>query len=118
MSRLLLLLALPLLSGCLAYPRVYWTVKKGRAAVEDGKPVGIKAAILKECETLQRDSQTTVKERSTTTDAEGNYRLPVRGVVWHTRTLSGAGCTSHIQMFVCRDFCKEADDIDINLLGK
>lgn len=115
---LLLFLSLPLASGCVAYPRVYWTTKKGQALVEDGKPVGIKAAILKECETLERETQKTVKEVSTTTDKEGRYRLPVRGVVWHTRLLSGSGCTSHIQMFVCREVCKEADDVDINYLGK
>lgn len=116
--KLLPLLLLPLLAGCVTYPRLYWTTKKGQAAVEDGKPLGIKAAILKECETLQRETQKTVKEVSTTTDNEGRYRLPVRGLVWHTLTLSGAGCTSHIQMYVCRDACKEADDIDINYLGK
>ena len=112
------LLLLPLLSGCVGYPRIYWRTLKGQASVEDGKPVGIKAVLLKECETLQNETQKTLKERSTTTDAQGRYRLPLRGVVWHTRTFTGAGCDSHFQLYVCRPDCKEADEIDINLLGK
>jgi hypothetical protein len=107
------------LSGCVAYPRVYWTTKKGQASVDNGKPVEIKAALLKECETLQGDTQTTIRERSTMTDAKGHYSLTIRGVVMHYKNFVSLGeCTSHIQMFVCRDHCKEVDDVDIELLGK
>ena len=109
------------LCGCVAYPRGYWTVKEGTANVEDGKPVVIKAVLLKDCQSVTgEDTQTELKTVQTTTDAQGHYRLPVRDLaVWQRRNLiTGAGCETHIQMYVCRPVCKEADDIDINVLGK
>src|SRR5207244_2913425 len=36
------LLAATALSGCLAYPKFYWTTKKGTAQLDDGKPIVIK----------------------------------------------------------------------------
>jgi hypothetical protein len=114
----LLLIALSL-SGCVAYPKFYWQTKTGQARVEDGKPVQIKASIVRDCETLEKDEQTTIKEISTTTDGAGKYSLTVRGWAWHWKNLfSLNGCISRIQMFVCRPNCIEADDVDIDILGK
>ena len=120
MKRALLFALAASLSGCVAYPRGYWTVKEGTANVEDGKPVVIKAVLLKDCQSVTgQDTQTELKTVQTTTDAQGHYRLPMRGMAWQHRNLfSDAGCETHIQMYVCRPVCKEADDIDINVLGK
>jgi hypothetical protein len=117
--RYALLLALPLLSGCVAYPKVYWRTLKGTARVEDGKPVTIKGGIVKTCETLDGEVETPKKERETVTDAKGGYRLPVRGLVWHSRGfISHKECSSRVQLYVCRPHCKPVDQVDIDVLGK
>ncbi len=108
------------LAGCVAYPRSYWTVKQGQARVDDGRPVVIKAQLIRDCESLEgEDTETVLRTYQTTTDAQGRYRLPIHAVTWDHRSLTtGAGCATHIQMYVCRPECIAADDIDINVLGK
>lgn len=118
--RLLVPVALAaLLSGCIVYPRVYDTTKKGQAVLDDHKPIEIKAQLLRYCERISGDTTSVVKETKTMTDAEGRYALPVRGVVWRWKNFATlSDCTSRLQMFVCRQVCIPADDIDINILGK
>ncbi len=119
MSRPYSLLLLPLLSGCVAYPKVYWRTLKGTARIEDGKSVTIKAAIVKVCDTDDGEQELPGRERETTTDAQGRYRLGVHGVVWHSRSfVTLKSCTSRVQMYVCREYCRIADQVDIDVLGK
>ena len=118
LSALLILAWLPAVSGCVAYPKVYDRTIKGTAALEDGKPVVIKASLVKSCESLKGESEKVIRTRQTTTDAQGRYALKIRGMAWNTIGLSGAGCESRIQLFVCREVCKPVDDIDIEVLGK
>ena len=119
MLRPSLLLLLPLLTGCVGYPRVYWKTIKGTARIEDGKPVTIKAAIVKMCESVEGDAEFPGREREAQTDAKGRYQLGVHGMVWHTRNfVTLKRCTSRLQMYVCRQYCKEADQVDIDVLGK
>lgn len=110
------------LSGCVAYPRPYWTVKSGKAEITAGRPIIVRAELVKSCETYQGESEQTVKSKETTTDAQGRYKLRVVGLVWNWRNLiSEAECTSRVQLYLCRegpDSCVEADDVDINVLGK
>jgi hypothetical protein len=118
-TRLPLVLLLVPLSGCVVYPRFYDTTKKGQAVLDEGKPIQLKAQLLKYCEKTAGESTDVIKERSTTTDKDGRYSLTIRGVVWHWKNfMTLSECTSRIQMFVCREVCKPADDIDINVLGK
>lgn len=105
-------------SGCVPYPKIYDRTIKGTAALEDGKPVVIKASLVKSCESLKGESEKVIRTRQTTTDAQGRYKLTIRGMAWNTIGLSGAGCESRIQMFVCREVCKPVDDIDLEVLGK
>jgi hypothetical protein len=119
MPRAALLLLLPFLTGCLAYPDVYWRTLKGTARVEDGKPVTIKAAIVKTCESVEGEAEFPGRERQTTTDAQGHYRLGIHGMTWRYKNfVSLKNCTSRLQMYVCRQYCKEADQVDIDVLGK
>lgn len=107
------------LSGCVAYPKVYDVTKKGTAALDGGKPVVIKASLIKSCDTMKGASEKVIRTEETTTDAQGRYKITVRGVAWNTKSfLTDAGCESRVQMFVCRDICRPEDDIDINVLGK
>lgn len=113
------LLPLIFLAGCVAYPRPYFGPVRGKANVEDGKPVRIQAAILKTCDTIQGESEEIVRLRETTTDKDGRYSIFMYGVVWHFKNFrSLTECSSHIQRFVCRPHCKKADAVDIELLGK
>lgn len=117
--RPLALLLLPLVCGCVGYPRVYWRTIKGTARVEDGKPVTIKAIIVKQCEAVDGDVDVPGRERQAQTDANGHYQLGVHGVVWHSKNfVTLRRCTSRVQMYVCRQYCKEADQVDIDVLGK
>lgn len=116
---LIRLLPLIFLSGCVAYPRPYFGRVKGRAAVEDGKPVKIQAAIMKACDTVQGETEEIVRLRETTAGKDGHYSIFMYGVVWHFKNfVSLSECTSRIQRFVCRPHCRKADEIDIDLLGK
>src|SRR5581483_11551212 len=121
MRFLALSLAAAGLSACLAYPKSYWTVKEGTARLDDdGKPVRIRAVLLRDCQSLDgQETQKQLESFETTTDARGHYRLPIHAVAWERRNyLSEAGCETHVQMYVCRPVCKEADDVDINVLEK
>jgi hypothetical protein len=107
------------LCGCVIYPKAYWKTFKGKAVLEDGKPIVIKAQLLKHCENLQGESEKMIRERQTTTDAQGNYKLSIEGMAWNVKNFSSdSGCQSRIQLFVCRDVCKPVDEIDITVLGK
>ena len=120
MRRALACLAgLSLLSGCVAYPRPYLTRVRGRADLDGGPPVRIQAGISKDCDTVQGETEEIKGLRETTTDKDGRYSLTVYGVVWHFKNyFSLTECTSHIQRFVCRAYCKKADDVDLEMLGK
>lgn len=119
MRRPLALLLLPVLAGCVAYPKVYWRTLKGQARVDDGKPITIKAAIVKQCDTMEGEHETEGRQRETQTDSQGRYKLGVHGMVWHFKSfLTPKTCTSRIQMYVCRDYCRVADEVDIEVLGK
>jgi hypothetical protein len=113
------LISLALLAGCVGYPKSYWKTFKGQAALDDGKPIVIKAQILKSCEDFKGETEKVIKEAETRTDAQGHYELTIRGTSWNTKSLkSGGGCESRIQLFVCREVCKPVDQIDIDVLGK
>lgn len=120
MRRLLpLAFACAALSGCLAYPRPYLTTIKGQADLNGGPPIKIQAGIEKDCETYDGDTENVSFLRETTTDKDGRYSLTVFGAVWNVKNfISLTECTSHIQRFVCRPYCKKADAVDIDLLGK
>lgn len=119
MKALLAVLMAATLSGCVAYPRLYWTKKTGQARLDNGKPIQIKAQILRYCDTLSGSSTDVLAQRSTMTDVQGRYSLIIRGLSWNWENLmTQSGCTSRVQLFVCRDLCRPADDIDINVLGK
>ena len=116
---LLLLYAAPALSGCVYYPKVYAVTKKGTADLEGGKPVIIKASLIKSCETLKGETEKIIRWREARTDDKGRYQLSLRGVAWNMKSfLSGGGCESRVQMFICREVCKPVDEIDIDVLGK
>ena len=118
MKRLLLLWPL-LVSGCVGYPRPYMTHVKGQADLAGGPPVKIAAGISKDCDTYQGETEDVKWRRETTTDKDGRYSLTVFGLVWNWHNyFSDAECTSHIQRFICRPYCKKADDVDIDVLGK
>ena len=113
------LLLLPFLCGCVAYPKFYWRTLKGQARIEDGKPITIKAAIVRQCDTVEGEQETEGRARETQTDAQGRYKLAVHGAVWHFKSFwSPKVCTSRIQMYVCREYCRIADQVDIDVLGK
>lgn len=117
----LLLLALPLLTGCLGYPKFHARRFKGRAELsEDGKPIKLAATIIKFCESYQNpEEERRGYMRETTTDAQGNYSLTVMGFAWRFKNfVSDANCTSEVQLFSCRPHCKKVDQIDIEMLGK
>ncbi|MBI3553857.1 MAG: hypothetical protein HY077_15285 [Elusimicrobia bacterium] len=108
-----------LLSGCLAYPKAYWKTFKGQAQLEDGKPIVIKAQLLKTCESYKGETEKVISERETRTDNQGRYELTIRGTAWNTKNFSSeAGCSSRVQLFICREVCKPVDQIDIDVLGK
>ncbi len=114
-----LALCLISLSGCIAYPKFYWTTKSGTARLEDGKPITIKAALIKSCESYQGEKEKEIRVRQTRTDDKGRYSLTIRGMAFNVKNfLSDSGCASRIQMFICREVCKPVDEIDINILGK
>ena len=98
MRRPLSLLLLPLLCGCVGYPKFYWRTLKGTARVEDdGKPVTIKAAVIKECESVEGEAEFPGRERETKTDAKGNYKLGIHSVVWHWKNLfNDKNCNSRL----------------------
>ena len=114
-----LLLALAAgLCACVGYPRPYLVHKKGTASVENGSPI-IKAAIVKECETDEGESERDRHSTQTQADAQGRYSLTLFGMAWNWANLvTGSSCTSRLQMYVCRDICRPADDVDISVLGK
>lgn len=115
----LLLASALALSGCVAYPRPYFTLVRGRAALDDGKPLRIQAAIIKNCDTIQGESEDIVRRRETITGKDGRYSIFLYGVVWHLKNfINLSECSSHIQRFVCRPHCKKADEVDIDVLGK
>ena len=143
MRRLLPLLALPWLAGCVVYPRVYNTKIAGKAVVEPGKTARIEVELIKECATLRSgETQRIVKKKSTSTDAEGNYSMRLRAVVAHFKSFtSPAECESRIQQYICRpvdppaqtepvvpdapppppppkEHCLPVDQVDIEVLGK
>ena len=107
-------------AGCLGYPRPYFTTIKGQADLgEIGQPIKIGAAIVKECDTVAGESEDIGRMRTTTTGKDGRYSLTVICVAWHFKNfISLAECTSRLQRFVCRPYCKKADEIDIDVLGK
>ena len=107
------------LSGCVAYPRFYWTTQEGRARLEQGRPVRVKAVLLKECETLDGGTQTVVDSREAL-DGQGRPLHPQASRIdLELEELRlGSECSSRVQMYVCRPECRPADDIDINILGK
>ena len=114
-----LLFSCALLSGCIAYPKIYNAARNGAAALEDGKPVVVKASLIKSCETLKGATEKVIRTVQTPTDAKGNYKLKIRGMAWNSKSFfDGGGCESRIQMFVCRDICRPVDDIDLDVLGK
>ena len=117
---LLMLLLVSGSAGCLGYPRPYFTRVHGKADLgEEGKPVELGAAIVKECETWQGDTETVGHMHKTTTGKDGKYSMMVIGVAWNFKNfVTEGGCTSHVQRFICRPYCKKADAIDIDVLGK
>lgn len=107
------------LSGCIAYPRIYWKNEKGQATLDNGRPIQIKGQIIKECDTLDRISETVEDEKKVTTDSKGFYDFTLRAFVFEFRNLiSDAQCTSHIQLYTCRKSCKPVDSVEINILGE
>jgi hypothetical protein len=109
-----------LLSACVGYPRPYLTTLKGKADLgEDGKPVKLAAAIVKECETWQGETEKRGSMHETMTDKDGRYSITVMGVAWNFKNLVTEGeCRSHVQMFACRPYCKKVDQVDVDVLGK
>lgn len=117
----LALWALPWLAGCLAYPRLHLAQKKGRAYIEDGKPIRIQANIVRECESTRGESTKEGPRRETTTDAQGRYAIRVVGFAFNSRNFITAGrCTSRVQLYACRlpGICKPVDEVDLEVLGK
>jgi hypothetical protein len=114
------LLLLPLLTGCLGYPKFHYKRFKGTAALgEDGKPVNLAATIIKECESWKGDTEDRGYMRRTTTDEKGRYNFSVMGFAWRSKSwLTETACTSFVQLFSCKPHCKKADQIDIDVLGK
>jgi hypothetical protein len=107
------------LTGCIAYPKIYWNTKKGYAHVEEGKPIIIKATLIKTCDTESGSTQKEIRTRQTKTGPDGHYKLTMWGIAWNSKSfITEAGCDSYIQMFLCREVCKPADDVDIEVLGK
>lgn len=117
--RFSLLLALPLITGCIGYPHLHMLKKKGRAFVEDGQPVRLQAALVKDCDTVRGgEISKTIKTKDLVTDAKGNYSVRFIRPVTNWWSWSGARCVSRIQMFVCRPTCRPVDDVDLEVLGK
>lgn len=108
------------LSACVGYPRPYLTTLRGKADLGDeGKPVKLAAAIVKECETWQGETEKRGSMHETTTDKDGKYSITVVGVAWDFKNLVTEGtCMSHVQMFACRPYCKKVDQVDVDVLGK
>ena len=119
MKRLVPLLLPLAVSGCVGYPRPYMTRVKGQADLQGGPPIRVEAGIAKTCDSMSGETEDIKNRRGETTDKDGRYSFTVMGVVWHFKNLVTEGyCTSHIQKFVCREHCRKADDIDIEVLGK
>lgn len=118
--RRLPLLLLPLLAGCVGYPRPYFTRVHGRADLDGGQPYRIEGAIIKECETIKGgQTERIIRRRGDDMDKDGNYSFWLWGVTWNFKNhVSLSECTSYIQRFACRPYCKKADAIDIDVLGK
>lgn len=108
------------LCACVGYPRPYLTTLRGKADLgEDGQPVKLAAAIVKECSTWQGDTEKRGHMHETTTAKDGRYSITVIGVAWNYKNLITEGeCTSHVQMFACRPYCKKVDQVDVDVLGK
>ena len=108
-----------LLCSCVGYPRVFLAKRSGTAAVEEGKPLTIKAAIVRSCESVEGESEQVKKETQAQTDSQGRYSLRLFGLAWNWKNLlTFASCASRVQLYVCREICKPADEVDINILGK
>jgi hypothetical protein len=106
------------LCACVGYPRPYVVRRKGTASLENGAPV-IKAAIVKECETEEGETERDRHSTQTKVDDKGRYSLTLIGMAWNwTNLVNGSRCGSRVQLYVCRDICRPADDVDINVLGK
>lgn len=117
--RTLLLPLLILLSGCAGYPHLHLLKKKGRAFVEDGRPVRLQAALVKDCDTVRGgELSRTLKTKDLVTDAQGRYSVRFIRPVFNWWAWNGARCISRIQMFVCRPVCRPVDDVDLEVLGK
>ncbi len=106
------------LCACVGYPRPYVVRRKGQASVEEGRPI-IKAAIVKECEDEEGETERDRHSTETRADEQGRYSLTLVGLAWNwTNLVTGSRCGSRVQLYVCRDICRPADDVDINVLGK
>ncbi|MDE2237410.1 MAG: hypothetical protein KGK30_05940, partial [Elusimicrobia bacterium] len=106
-------------SGCLGYPRPYLRTISGKALLDNGQPLKIGAAIVKDCDSINGETEERGRMRTTTTDKDGRYSLTVIGLAWNYKNfVTLSECTSHVQRFVCRPYCKQADAIDIDILGK
>ncbi|MBI5629255.1 MAG: anhydro-N-acetylmuramic acid kinase [Elusimicrobia bacterium] len=115
----LALLAALGLQSCVGYPRPFLARKSGIAAVEPGKPLALKAAIVKSCETLQGETETVKKSKDVSTDEKGRYSFWITGLSWNwTNFITLSRCRSRVQLYVCRPFCKEVDEVDLSILGK
>ena len=120
MRSLLPPLAALALSACVGYPRVFLSGGKGQAAVEPGHPKTLKAAIVRRCETVKEGERETLKkERTFKTDDQGRYDYRLLGLAWNWRNLiTGSSCVSRVQLYSCRDVCRQVDLVDLEALGK
>ena len=106
-------------SGCIVYPRLYWQKESGQASLNNGKPVKIKGQIITECDRTKRISEKIEDEKTVTTDSKGFYDFTLRALLWEFNNfLTGADCSSHVQLYTCEKTCKPVDSIDINILGE
>ena len=79
----------------------------------------LQRGISKDCDTYRGETEEITWRREVTTDKDGRYSFTVFGLVWNWHNyVSDAECTSHVQRFSCRPYCKKADDVDIDVLGK
>ncbi|MBI4377330.1 MAG: hypothetical protein HY549_12895 [Elusimicrobia bacterium] len=109
------------LGGCVGYPKFYWTTRKGQTTVTPGRPVMVRADLVKSCDTVEGEQDQLIRSRMTQADGEGRYRLRIWGAAWNWRNLiSHAECRSRVQMFVCRepDYCRPVDDVELEVLGR
>ena len=107
-----------LLSACVGYPRVFLSRRSGTASIDQGPP-RIKAEIVKRCERSGEETEAVRKTKEVQADQKGRYHFWLLGLGWNWRSLvSGDSCRNAVQLYVCRDICREADEVDIDLLGK